>query len=234
MDERAWDLTILPLKFTWQPTTDELNYLRQLVSLRIQRQQAIETEQYDSSRPSMIVDQFLFQGDVKHASNEGLLEELNIQSIVNMSDCQLDPTIVNQRHVLWINIEDDVYTDIDQYFETTNKFLRSCQADQKNVLVHCQMGVSRSSAIVLAYLMKYYQYSLAEAYDYLIQRRPIVEPNIGFLLQLIRYEQTLRTIDSVRQESTITTNKDSKFIELQTTTKSRNSWQFFNKLCCFR
>lgn len=154
MDERAWSLNILPLKFTWQPTTDELNYLRQLVLIRMQCQLAIQTEQYDSSRPSMIIDQFLYQGDVKHASNEGLLEELNIQSIVNMNDCQLDPTIVNQRHVLWINIEDDIYTDIDQYFETTNKFLQSSKTKQKNVLVHCQMGVSRSSTIVLAYLMK--------------------------------------------------------------------------------
>lgn len=35
----------------------------------------------------------------------------------------------------------------------------------KNVYVHCQAGVSRSSSIVIAYLMKYKQMSLFEAWD---------------------------------------------------------------------
>ena len=125
-----------------------------MVSIQKQRQLAIEIDQYDASRPSLIIDQFLYHVDVKHASNGALLEELNIQSIINMSDCQLNSSSVDQRHVLWLNIEDDVYTDIDQHFGTTNRFLQSCRTQQKYVLVHCQMGVSRSSAIVIAYLMK--------------------------------------------------------------------------------
>ncbi|CAF1158168.1 unnamed protein product [Rotaria sordida] len=49
------------------------------------------------------------------------------------------------------------------------------------------MGISRSSSIVLAYLLRYHHNSLAEAYDYLVERRRFAAPNHAFFLQLIRY-----------------------------------------------
>ncbi|CAF0992839.1 unnamed protein product [Rotaria sordida] len=54
------------------------------------------------------------------------------------------------------------------------------------------MGISRSSSIVLAYLLRYHHNSLAEAYDYLVERRRFAAPNHAFFLQLIRYEHKLR------------------------------------------
>ncbi len=52
-------------------------------------------------------------------------------------------------------------------------------------------GVSRSATIVLAYLMKYHHNTLKEAYFYLVEKRPQIRPNDGFLVQLIRYENDL-------------------------------------------
>ncbi len=51
--------------------------------------------------------------------------------------------------------------------------------------------MSRSATIVLAYLMKYHHNTLKEAYSYLVEKRPQIWPNEGFLLQLIRYENDL-------------------------------------------
>jgi len=65
-------------------------------------------------------------------------------------------------------------------------------------------GVSRSATIVLAYLMKYHHNTLKEAFYYLIEKRPQVWPNEGFLLQLIRYETELirsREISNIKDES---------------------------------
>jgi protein-tyrosine phosphatase len=39
--------------------------------------------------------------------------------------------------------------------------------------------------------MKYHHNSLKEAYLYLIEKRPQIWPNEGFLIQLIRYEDEL-------------------------------------------
>ena len=145
---------VIPLKFTWQATAEELACLKELVDLRMEQRKSIVNECQDYSRPSMIIDSFLYHGDLKHASNSGLLDELHIQSILNISNSQLAEEIVNEHHVLWINIDDDAYADIAQYFEMTNEFLQSCRKKQKHVLVHCQMGVSRSSTVILAYLMR--------------------------------------------------------------------------------
>jgi hypothetical protein len=154
MNDREWDTMLIPLKFTWQPTENELIYLKKLVCLRMKQREMIPFKQQDYISPSAIIDSFLYHGDLKHAMNKTLLEELDIRRIINVCDCPLEQDILDQRHILWINLDDDTYTDIAQHFEMTNEFLHSCKAKGEKVLVHCQMGVSRSSSIVLAYLMK--------------------------------------------------------------------------------
>lgn len=154
MNDSEWSMMVIPLKFTWQPTQDELIYLKELVLLRMNQRELISSKQQDYTSPSVIIDGFLYHGDLKHAMNKILLEELNIRRIINVCDFQLEQEILDQRHVLWINLDDDTYTDIAQHFEMTNEFLQSCKANDEKVLVHCQMGVSRSSSIVLAYLMQ--------------------------------------------------------------------------------
>jgi protein-tyrosine phosphatase len=52
--------------------------------------------------------------------------------------------------------------------------------EQTNVLVHCQMGMSRSSTLVIAFLMKEFNWGFKEAFKYTKNKRPIVQPNEGF------------------------------------------------------
>ena len=56
------------------------------------------------------------------------------------------------------------------------------------VLVNCWQGASRSTTMVLAYLIKYEKLELAEALR-LVKSKRDVRPNDGFLLQLIEFEQ---------------------------------------------
>jgi len=60
-----------------------------------------------------------------------------------------------------------------------------------SVLVHCNMGVSRSATIVIAYLMKYMDKTRDDAYIFCKARRPMVRPNDGFWNQLHLYEERL-------------------------------------------
>ncbi|TRY59779.1 hypothetical protein DNTS_027183 [Danionella cerebrum] len=58
------------------------------------------------------------------------------------------------------------------------------------VLVHCAMGLSRSSSLVLAYLMIHEKMTLVEAIKAIAQHRNIC-PNHGFIEQLRELDRSL-------------------------------------------
>nr|CAD7455381.1 unnamed protein product [Timema tahoe] len=59
------------------------------------------------------------------------------------------------------------------------------------VFVHCNAGVSRSAALVIAYLMKQ-GLSFKEAHAHLKKARSVIKPNPGFVAQLHMYEGMLK------------------------------------------
>jgi hypothetical protein len=143
------------LKDTFNATDEELTYLNEILALRTKTHESLQSivRRYPGS-PSVVIDDFLYHGDLGHASNIKLLNELGIRHIIDVCDCQLDKEILENFHVLWINLYDELKVDIRKHFDETNQFLYDCKQKNEKVLVHCQMGISRSSSIVLAYLMK--------------------------------------------------------------------------------
>jgi protein-tyrosine phosphatase len=69
-----------------------------------------------------------------------------------------------------------------------------------NVLVHCAMGVSRSASMVIAYLVREHQMSLAEALAYLKEKRSCIKPNRGFMKQLRLYTTNLDLDGTIPRE----------------------------------
>ena len=65
------------------------------------------------------------------------------------------------------------------------------------VLVHCVAGVSRSSSLILGYLIKYERMKLRDAFLHLRNLRPVVRPNSGFFAQLLDFEKELLGSPSV-------------------------------------
>lgn len=63
-------------------------------------------------------------------------------------------------------------------------FINHCIKCNSNVLVHCNAGVSRSSAIVIGYLIFVKKYNYSEAYDIVKSVRSCIKPNSGFEKQL--------------------------------------------------
>lgn len=85
---------------------------------------------------------------------------------------------------------------IDYFDEVADKIEDIRQKDGKS-LVHCVAGVSRSVSLVMAYLMKYSDMSLKEAFHHVRSVRPQVRPNLGFFKQLIEYEERLHGTTTV-------------------------------------
>lgn len=86
----------------------------------------------------------------------------------------------------------DMYDyDISQHFDESYQFIDKHLKAQRNTLVHCHAGVSRSAAIVTAYLMRKNGWGVDQALAFLRARRPRAKPNSSFMNQLKTYEAQL-------------------------------------------
>lgn len=56
--------------------------------------------------------------------------------------------------------------------------------------MHCKAGKSRSVTVVLAYLIHANAWTLKTSYAYVAERRQGISPNIGFVAELIQFEET--------------------------------------------
>lgn len=90
-----------------------------------------------------------------------------------------------------IAVNDEAGANILAYFEGAAQFIHHHIIRGESVLVHCQFGVSRSASVVMAYLMRYASMSVEEAYVHVKERRPMINPNPGFWMQLRMYAERL-------------------------------------------
>jgi len=72
------------------------------------------------------------------------------------------------------------------FFDQTSSVINQIIESQGTAYVHCQAGISRSPAIVMAYLI-WKGSSFEEAYQCVKQARPIARPNESFIRQLKQY-----------------------------------------------
>ncbi|KAG7263382.1 hypothetical protein CRUP_000571 [Coryphaenoides rupestris] len=81
--------------------------------------------------------------------------------------------------------------DLSPFFGPVSEFIRDGLAQNGKVLVHCIMGLSRSSTLVLAYLMIHRRLSLRRALKRLLEKRAIY-PNRNFLALLLDLDLQLK------------------------------------------
>lgn len=91
-----------------------------------------------------------------------------------------------------VRIEDLPTENIYKHFEKTYKFIRKALDSGGKVFVHCQMGISRSASLIIAFLMKDRKMTLKQAKAFVEKKRDIINPNSGFLKQLKKWEDHLR------------------------------------------
>lgn len=63
-------------------------------------------------------------------------------------------------------------------------FIKRTINDDKNILIHCNAGISRSSAVVIGFLILERKFTYLDAYDIVKKGRNCIKPNVGFVKQL--------------------------------------------------
>jgi hypothetical protein len=115
---------------------------------------------------------------------------INISEMSNIWEATGDETI----KILRININDNPNVSIQNYFEKSHDFINKAFDENGAVLVHCFAGISRSSTIIISYLIKYCSMSLKDAFNHVLNIKKDICPNIGFFKQLQNFELLTKNI----------------------------------------
>ncbi len=91
--------------------------------------------------------------------------------------------------------EEQILGDMLEVIDDINDVLKM----DKVVLVHCAAGVSRSAAVVLAYLIRHMRMTLVDSWT-LVSAARCVRPNLGFWSQLLRFELNELGTQSIQPE----------------------------------
>lgn len=90
------------------------------------------------------------------------------------------------------NINDDGIGTLIATIDRTLAFIDEVYSSGGKVLVHCQVGVSRSASVCIAEVMKRNRLSLPRAYMYVRVRRlnVIIQPNLKLMYELCKWEES--------------------------------------------
>ena len=130
-----------------------------------------------------------------------------IQCLVNASNLKLTPESKRIKY-FDVNVWDDESQQINDFFVQSSDFIESAIGENKSVQVSCAAGVSRSTTLVLAYMILKLKMTLRSAYLHVVQRRSIVYPNSGFVRQLLQLEIDTLGKSSLPKPTSMSTSLD--------------------------
>ena len=130
----------------------------------------------------------LFIGTVGAAMNYKKLKGIGITHIV-CAAMNIKEYFPKHFKYLTVKLLDSETENIKKYFDQTGKFINDALKEKGKVLVHCHAGISRSSTICLAYIIKYKKMSFDKALELVKKKRDKINPNPGFITQLREYQK---------------------------------------------
>ena len=148
---------------------------------------------------SEIIKNKLYLGDMFDANNETFIKNNKISCIICVAEkLKINNTDSNMK-VYNYELSDDYNCNISLYFDEICDII-----DKENiVLVNCVAVISRSSTIVIAYIMKNYKLNLKNTFIGVKNERNRICPNKKFMNCLLDYELSLFGKNSLTYEDCI-------------------------------
>ncbi|XP_061564312.1 dual specificity protein phosphatase 13B-like [Cololabis saira] len=139
----------------------------------------------------------IYIGDMHAAKDKRTLLAHHITHVLNAADGKFNvntgPSYYRDTKITYHGVEafDMPTFDLSPFFHPAANFIKTALSSPTGkVLVHCAMGLSRSSTLVLAYLMIHEHMTLVDAIKAISTNRN-VSPNEGFLEQLRNLDKKL-------------------------------------------
>ena len=129
------------------------------------------------------IEEGLYLGSMQAALDESLLRQEGISHVLSviggLAEVQRYDGITYKR----IKLNDHHSVNILQFIPEALSFISEGMHCGK-VLVHCLMGISRSSSIIISYIMIKKSIPFTEALEFVKHKRPCINPNRGFISQI--------------------------------------------------
>lgn len=138
-------------------------------------------------------DEGVYIGSDAVARNWDTLSEQGITHVLNCVGFVCEEYFKGKLTYKTLWLQDSPGEDIASVLYPCFDFLEAARSANGRVLVHCSQGVSRSSAIVIAYAMWRRGWEYEPAFQYVKQRRGVANPNVGFACQLLAWRKRLGT-----------------------------------------
>jgi protein-tyrosine phosphatase len=140
------------------------------------------------SDPTHIIDN-IYLGSAFNASNYNSLKRLDIGFVINMTN-EISNYYENEIKYKKYGLYDNNKQSITDYLELTYNEIIKFQRENpnKNILIHCFMGASRSASILTYYLYKKHNYSVNDAIIYIKNKRDVVNLTVLFYNELCELE----------------------------------------------
>jgi len=131
-----------------------------------------------------------YLGSIGAAFNCKILQEREVGHILCCCDNVKEayPNVFKYRMLKLLDKPDE---DITRYFDETAEYIHEILSKGERVLVHCFAGKSRSTTIMISYLIKYHKMTVDQALKTIREKRSVAQPNMGFLKQLRLYEKKI-------------------------------------------
>ncbi|KEG14707.1 putative dual specificity protein phosphatase or MAP kinase phosphatase [Trypanosoma grayi] len=149
--------------------------------------------------PISIINDMLCIGSWRDAADEELLRQHHITHVLNVARELIPEEELHRMESInfvkskCIPLSDSLNEELKLHFEEAFEFIRNATRNGR-VLVHCRRGISRSAAIVIAYMMASEGQSFRTAFDTVYQKRPCISLNLAFIQGLEEYEAHLRSL----------------------------------------
>mmetsp|Transcript_24016 Transcript_24016/g.42633 ORF Transcript_24016/g.42633 Transcript_24016/m.42633 type:complete len:154 (-) Transcript_24016:23-484(-) len=133
----------------------------------------------------------LYVGDALAACSLTTLKHFKITHVLVAGE-ELTQNFPDQFVYKQLPVADTLTFDISQYFQESNDFIENSLRHNGRVLIHCKMGISRSTTLAIAYVMAISRMPYEKANRLVKKKHKGARPNSGFITQLQAYEKDLQ------------------------------------------
>ncbi|XP_006859895.1 PREDICTED: serine/threonine/tyrosine-interacting-like protein 1 [Chrysochloris asiatica] len=139
--------------------------------------------------PIEIVPGRIYLGNFSQACNPQIQKDLKIKAHVNVS-MDVGPFFVdNSDKLLHIQVEDSLEANLSPFLRHLCHFIDIHLELGSVILVFSKLGISRSCAVIIAYLMHWQGQSLKSSWNYIKKCKGNMCPNRAFVNQLLLWEK---------------------------------------------